>query len=76
MWYDQYLKNAGIESGIHYPRIIPDQAALAAPESFVMAAEPVNARRLAASQLSLPVHSFLEEAEVAAIISCCNAFKA
>ena len=68
----EHLKNSGIESGIHYPRIIPDQAALAAPETFVISAEPINARRLAASELSLPVHAFLTEAEIAMIISVAN----
>jgi dTDP-3-amino-3,4,6-trideoxy-alpha-D-glucose transaminase len=71
----EHLKNAGIATSIHYPRIIPDQTALAAPGSFVMAAEPVNARSLAASQLSLPIHPFLEEAEVTSIILNCNAFR-
>lgn len=71
----EHLTNAGIESAVHYPRIIPDQAALAAPGSFHVAAEPVNARRLAGTQLSLPIHPFLEETEVAAVIAGCNDFK-
>ena len=72
----EYLKDAGIESGIHYPTIIPDQAALAASETVVIGAEPVNARRLAASELTLPTHPFLEESEVALTIARCNAFMA
>jgi dTDP-4-amino-4,6-dideoxygalactose transaminase len=72
----EYLKSAGIETGIHYPRIIPDQAALADPGISIIGFEPVNARRLATSELTLPIHPFLEEAEIAAIITGCNSFPA
>lgn len=72
----QHLSRAQIGNSIHYPRIIPDQAALRPHGLFEIAVEPQNARRLAASQLSLPVHPFLEDAEVAMVIDQCNAFAA
>lgn len=71
-----HLKNAEIGSGIHYPRIIPDQAAMNAGGLFEIAVEPANARCLAESELSLPIHPFLKEAEVASVIARCNAFTA
>jgi dTDP-4-amino-4,6-dideoxygalactose transaminase len=70
-----HLKKAQIESGVHYPRIIPDQKALQRQTTpYELAVDPVNARKLAASQISLPVHPFLEEAEVAGIIRSANGF--
>jgi dTDP-3-amino-3,4,6-trideoxy-alpha-D-glucose transaminase len=72
----QHLSSAQIGHNIHYPRIIPDQAAMRPHGLSEIAVEPLNARRLAASQLSLPVHPFLEDAEVAIVIDQCNAFTA
>jgi dTDP-3-amino-3,4,6-trideoxy-alpha-D-glucose transaminase len=65
------LQELQIQTGIHYPRIIPDQIALGAPGSCEIKSEPENARRLAASEVSLPIHPFLRESEVTAIIAAC-----
>jgi len=67
----QQLLNVEIRTGIHYPRVIPDQVAMNSA-TWVMAVEPLNARRLAASELSLPIHPFLAEGELQAIISTCT----
>jgi len=72
----QHLSRAQIGNGLHYPRIIPDQAAMRPHGLFEIAVEPLNARRLAVSQLSLPVHPFLEDAEIAMVTDQCNAFTA
>ena len=68
------LKASQVQSGVHYPRIIPDQAVLRRTGVFKIAVEPVNARHLASSELSLPIHPFLEEIEIATIISACQGF--
>jgi dTDP-4-amino-4,6-dideoxygalactose transaminase len=65
------LQELQIQTGIHYPRVIPDQIALEAPGSREIKSEPENARRLAATEVSLPIHPFLRESEVAAIIAAC-----
>lgn len=65
------LQQLRIQTGIHYPCIIPDQIALEAPGSYETKSEPQNARCLAASEVSLPIHPFLRETEVAAIITAC-----
>ena len=70
----EHLREAEVESGVHYPRLISDQAAVAASGTCEIAAEPVNARRLAASQLSLPVHPFLRNDELERVILACNEF--
>lgn len=69
-----YLEARGIMTGVHYPHIIPDQAALT-KGSWQNAVEPVNARRFARCELSLPVHPFLTELEVDAVIAACNDWK-
>jgi dTDP-3-amino-3,4,6-trideoxy-alpha-D-glucose transaminase len=70
--FREHLRNALIETDIHYPRIIPDQKAFRQALSYEMAVDPLNARNLAATQCSLPIHPFLEEAEVARIIHSAN----
>ena len=66
------LLGGGIASGVHYPRLIPEQPAMQLSVSHEIATEPVNARRLAASELSLPIHPFLDEEEVNAVVKACN----
>ena len=69
-----HLKSSGVMTGVHYPRLICDQAAL--PQgAWECAADPANARRFAARELSLPIHPFLTEEEVDTVIAACNAWK-
>jgi dTDP-4-amino-4,6-dideoxygalactose transaminase len=71
----QHLSEARIADNIHYPSIIPDQVALQRPGSFEIAVEPANARRLAKSELSLPINPFLTEPEIDQVIRACNRFE-
>ena len=57
---------------MHYPRIIPDQPAFVEYGLGEIAVDPVNARRLASGELSLPMHPFLTEQEINAVIQACN----
>ena len=70
-----YLKSCGIMTGVHYPRIISEQTALR-KGSWHQAAEPINARRFAQGELSLPIHPFLTDQEVETVIAACNNWKA
>jgi dTDP-4-amino-4,6-dideoxygalactose transaminase len=59
--------------GLHYPIAIPDQKALdgvplEAPGGYE------NAKRLCASEVSLPIHPYLNDAEVAEVIAAVNSF--
>jgi dTDP-3-amino-3,4,6-trideoxy-alpha-D-glucose transaminase len=65
------LLDTGIATGIHYPRIIPDQPAMHLSGSYETAVEPINARRIANTELSLPIHPFLTPEEVDAVIHAC-----
>jgi len=62
-----------LKLGIHYPVAIPDQPAMIgvpfeAPGGFE------NARRLCASEVSLPIHPYLRDDEVTEVIAAVNAF--
>ena len=70
----EHFAKSDIQSGVHYPTIIPDQVVLQRTGAFEIKAEPVNARRLARSELSLPIHPFLTKDEVAAILAACESF--
>jgi dTDP-3-amino-3,4,6-trideoxy-alpha-D-glucose transaminase len=66
-----HLEACGILTGIHYPRIIPHQTALAGIP-FEKASQLDNAIRFSDSEVSLPIHPFLTETEVETVIAACN----
>jgi dTDP-4-amino-4,6-dideoxygalactose transaminase len=68
---DSFLRH--LPAGIHYPVAIPDQKALCgvpfeAPDGCE------NARRLCASEVSLPIHPYLTDAEVDEVFKAVNSF--
>jgi dTDP-4-amino-4,6-dideoxygalactose transaminase len=74
--FQAHLRSQGIATGVHYPRIIPDQTALANAGLGDRSAGLENARRFARTEVSLPVHPFLTDAEIQAIIRACNDWSA
>ena len=72
--FREYLRSHHIVTGIHYPRIIPDQPAMARIEHDV-AFDPVRARQMAFTETSLPIHPFLTPAETAKIVEACNQWR-
>jgi dTDP-4-amino-4,6-dideoxygalactose transaminase len=65
------LAAAGISIGRHYPFVCPDQPAAAGRGE---ALDPlVTARRLAAMELSLPIHPHLTDDEVEYVVDACRA---
>ena len=69
--WQRHFESCGIRTGIHYPTIIPDQPAIAEFDRNICLVEPSNARRLSASELSLPIHPFLGEEEIEKVIAAC-----
>jgi dTDP-3-amino-3,4,6-trideoxy-alpha-D-glucose transaminase len=67
-----YLERNGIACGQHYPVPIPDQEALAHVEHELAGDYPA-AKRIASSEVSLPIHPYLTDEEVARVIEVCNA---
>jgi dTDP-4-amino-4,6-dideoxygalactose transaminase len=65
------LRAAGIAAGEHYPLCIFEQQALAGlPHEVVDGCG--NALRLCRSEVSLPIHPYIEQAESDAVIAACN----
>jgi dTDP-3-amino-3,4,6-trideoxy-alpha-D-glucose transaminase len=69
----EYLKENGITPSEHYPVVIPDQPVLAHARHEDHGC-PV-ARRLCASEVSLPIHPYLTEEEVQHVIATCNQWR-
>jgi len=59
--------------GRHYPIAIPDQRAMR-DVPFEAPGGYENAKRLCASEISLPIHPYLSDAEVAEVIEAVNSF--
>jgi dTDP-3-amino-3,4,6-trideoxy-alpha-D-glucose transaminase len=66
------LLGGGVASGVHYPRLISNQPAMQLSVSYEVAVEPANARLLAASEISLPIHPFLRADEIQMVITSCR----
>jgi dTDP-3-amino-3,4,6-trideoxy-alpha-D-glucose transaminase len=65
------LKDRGIQSGVHYPVLIPHQVALREVAHEV--AGPLDqAARFARAEVSIPVHPFMTDEAVGRVIEACN----
>jgi dTDP-4-amino-4,6-dideoxygalactose transaminase len=71
--FQQHLKSRGIQSGVHYPVLIPDQAAIQA-HSFAIEGELKNARRFAEQEVSLPIHPFMSDSDMEQVVAACNSW--
>lgn len=69
----QHLLDHGIESGIHYPTLIPDQPAMK-DQALTLVDELAEARRFADCELSLPMHAYLSDEEVMTVVEACNSW--
>lgn len=71
-----HLRTCGVASGIHYPKLVPDQEALRqCPGAHPLAPLP-RARAFVQRQVSLPIHPFLDEDQVDRVIHACNGWTA
>jgi len=69
--FQAHLEQRGVQTGIHYPKLIPDQAALRAV-AYEVHGSLDNARTIAGSQVSLPIHPYLADAEIDYVIRAVN----
>lgn len=69
-----YLKQNGIQAGLHYPVLIPDQKAITDQCTPHVHGMLTNAHRFAAGEVSLPIHPYLTDAEAAHVIDTANAW--
>ncbi len=71
-----YLTAHHIGAGEHYPVAIPDQKAIANANIEIAGTGIERARLFCRSQLSVPVHPYLTDAEVSTIIEAVNGWAA
>lgn len=71
VWINRRLPHP--QFGTHYPIAIPDQRAMR-DVPFEIPDGCENARRLCASEVSLPIHPYLNDDEAAEVIAAVNAF--
>ena len=71
----EWLAARGVGSGEHYPILIPDQPAMTGVK-FEVVGTLANARRISRSEVTLPIHPYLTEDEVACVIDACNRWPA
>jgi dTDP-4-amino-4,6-dideoxygalactose transaminase len=70
-----FLSAQGIQTGIHYPKLIPEQRALVQSGRFQICGPLVNAQRYAMQEVSLPINPSLSDDAVTQIVSACNLWK-
>jgi dTDP-3-amino-3,4,6-trideoxy-alpha-D-glucose transaminase len=66
-----HLAASGVETAVHYPRLIPDQQALTGADFQVIGDLP-RAKEYAAGEVSLPIHPFLSDGEVERVVAALN----
>jgi dTDP-3-amino-3,4,6-trideoxy-alpha-D-glucose transaminase len=73
--FQAHLGSDGIGSGVHYPRLIPDQGALRGMDAARLLSPLSRAREFALREVSLPIHPFLTECEVERVVVSCNSWR-
>ncbi|MEP6698330.1 MAG: DegT/DnrJ/EryC1/StrS family aminotransferase [Verrucomicrobiota bacterium] len=73
--FREHLRSCGIQTGVHYPRLIPEQSAMKSVK-FEIEGALTNSQKFSASEVSLPIHPFLSKTEIESIIDACNAWQA
>jgi dTDP-3-amino-3,4,6-trideoxy-alpha-D-glucose transaminase len=69
-----HLERLGVATGIHYPILITEQRALAQYGRFQVLGSLDRAQAFVASEVSIPIHPFLTDAEVQQVIDACNSW--
>jgi len=70
-----HMSALGVQTGIHYPRLITEQKALGDSGSYRIEGNLEWAVRFASCEVSLPIHPFLSDEEVDSVIEACNAWR-
>ena len=72
--FREFLDRNGVASGVHYPRVIPDQRALRDHGRFETRDGLERARRLAAREVSIPIHPFLSDEDAVRVSDAVSAW--
>lgn len=62
----EHLHSNGVQAGVHYPRLAPEQGAL--PTRPDAPGGGANARRFRADEVSLPIHPYLRDDEIDRVV--------
>jgi dTDP-3-amino-3,4,6-trideoxy-alpha-D-glucose transaminase len=71
--FAQHLQSRGVRTAIHYPRLIPRQKALA-DQAFEVRGTLARAAEIAATEVSLPIHPYLDDGEVDRVVEAVNSW--
>jgi dTDP-3-amino-3,4,6-trideoxy-alpha-D-glucose transaminase len=69
--FQAHLERAAIQTGVHYPTLIPEQAAMTSA-TFEVVGELTRASEVARSEVSLPIHPHLTNDEIDRVVSAVN----
>ena len=69
-----WLAAREIGCGEHYPIAIPDQPAMAGVK-FEIIGDLATAQRICRSEVSLPIHPYLQDSEIDRVIDACNLWR-
>jgi dTDP-3-amino-3,4,6-trideoxy-alpha-D-glucose transaminase len=73
--FQAHLRAQGVASGVHYPKAISEQEALrAVPAARCLGPIP-RALDFARREVSLPIHPFLSDGDVARVVDACNGWR-
>jgi dTDP-3-amino-3,4,6-trideoxy-alpha-D-glucose transaminase len=70
--FQKFLSGQNIATGLHYPKLIQDQKALKDTGKYQVIGELTRANQFAQTEVSLPIHPFLEPQEIEHVIHVCN----
>lgn len=70
-----HLSDAGVIPGIHYPILLPEQKALTDQGPVLNVGTLDQARAIATSEVSLPIHPYLTDGELDLVIATVNAWE-
>jgi dTDP-3-amino-3,4,6-trideoxy-alpha-D-glucose transaminase len=73
--FQAHLQNLGVNTGVHYPMLITEQAALLAYKNFEVMAPLARAQVFAKREVSLPIHPYLTDSEIGTVVDACNTWK-
>ena len=73
--FQAHLDARGVQNGIHYPRLISDQGALATYGKFEILGSLGRAQSFAEQEVSLPIHPYLTDPEIEIVVGACNSWR-
>ncbi len=73
--FQEHLRRHAIASGVHYPRLIPEQTAFRQVGAGRALTPLPRAEAFARREVSLPIHPFLSEGDVERVVASCNAWR-